>query len=947
MPVSQPAAVTPDDIRQRTFTAWVPTIAVMPAKPEWQGWAPLSLAVVALAAAVGLWRAQQRRSRLPEPVAEPLKKGPPRVFLTPPPIAEPELLSPQDEEALVWGIGHFVTDEPTRRLDLRATVRATAQAAGIPRLLFEQDRHHHEVWLWVDEAAAEADPAVERLAAEVESALRIHGLPVERSLFRGVPDRLTGDSGDEFAPNEVDERRDSALVAILTDGRGLARHYAADDRRKGLDALLRNLSNWPDLAFVDFATGPSELAAILRKHAVARIKPPELAAFLGGGEAPRLHAVLSAEAAWAAACALAPSSVDERFTFALRRHLGLNASPWALRDLRAEAPGPAGRLYWPAAARARRVNWLRTAEGQGENVAPSSVFGRALAFWEESYDRELENQPPKVPANLHLQMERALLRLWRKEEEVVVAIRDLYSLHGGPLHEAVERQLAGLAPLDYGKEEHVRLPWLWAARSDAEQIMLQTMRLGGGMPAASLRQPGRLMAAVGLCVGLAAGAFGVQIHRWWQSEPPRLEDKTPPPGSVSWLSQISDGSWRAFAGAAKSWSRVNATPGDVAEVRWTRAELSCVEEPKAGVEVWRCGVGTVVENSRLSSDIRQSLIVLENPERGPAVESLAQALLDSGSADIVYIVRAPFLEWWNRVPPLDPLRQDQQVLVLTTSSLSHSVRKGERLGWLRAASWKGLETALRFKGRKSVREIWPQLAVLEGDPARLWLRGLETCRAGETIKELSMEFVHVCPDTFVMGAIANDQRASSDEKPAHEVTLSEYWIGKYEVAEAQYHGKGSDNNPVTDVSWFDADAFCKRNGWSLPTEAQWEYAARAGTQTAWSFGDDEKSLGDYAWFEGNSGNGPHPVGTRKPNSWGISDMHGNAWEWAADWYGPYANKPEADPTGPSTGKGRVLRGGAFEGSPGDLRSALRYWDLPSSRFRDIGFRCARVSHRQP
>jgi formylglycine-generating enzyme required for sulfatase activity len=122
-------------------------------------------------------------------------------------------------------------------------------------------------------------------------------------------------------------------------------------------------------------------------------------------------------------------------------------------------------------------------------------------------------------------------------------------------------------------------------------------------------------------------------------------------------------------------------------------------------------------------------------------------------------------------------------------------------------------------------------------------------------------------------------------------------------------------NPVEGLSWEDATEFCKklsektRQTVRLPTEAEWEYACRAGTESAFSFGDDLSALGDYAWWAGNSDKTTHPVGQKKPNSWGLYDMHGNVLEWCADWYGEYPKGPATDPSGPATGDRRVLRGG--------------------------------------
>jgi formylglycine-generating enzyme required for sulfatase activity len=226
------------------------------------------------------------------------------------------------------------------------------------------------------------------------------------------------------------------------------------------------------------------------------------------------------------------------------------------------------------------------------------------------------------------------------------------------------------------------------------------------------------------------------------------------------------------------------------------------------------------------------------------------------------------------------------------------------------------------------------------------------CVPGEEHRENGIVFVRICPGAFTMGSAANDPQAGSDEKPAHQVTLSEFWIGKTEITNEQYRRyrsdhQGEDSLPATHVSWEDAEAACRHFGGRLPTEAEWEYAARAGSQTAWSFGDDEKRLGEYAWYDKSSDDTSHPVGMKKPNAWGLYDMHGNVEEWLADWFGPYPSVSQSDPAGPTTGTSRVLRGGEFRNPPGDLRSARRSGGGLVNRVRYTGFRCARSLRRQP
>ena len=207
---------------------------------------------------------------------------------------------------------------------------------------------------------------------------------------------------------------------------------------------------------------------------------------------------------------------------------------------------------------------------------------------------------------------------------------------------------------------------------------------------------------------------------------------------------------------------------------------------------------------------------------------------------------------------------------------------------------------------------------------------------------------------FRMGS----KSGASDEEPQHEVMLTKWFmLGLHEVTQSQYErvmGKNPSsfkgaNNPVEWVSWEDAVKFCQKLSalpaekaagrvYRLPTEAEWEYACRAGTTTKYSFGDDDTELGNYAWFSGNSGKTSHPVGGKQPNAWGLYDMHGNVWEWCQDWYGDYPSGAVTDPTGAASGSGRVGRGGSWFITAEFCRSALRGRYYPSSRYYYFGFR---------
>ena len=220
--------------------------------------------------------------------------------------------------------------------------------------------------------------------------------------------------------------------------------------------------------------------------------------------------------------------------------------------------------------------------------------------------------------------------------------------------------------------------------------------------------------------------------------------------------------------------------------------------------------------------------------------------------------------------------------------------------------------------------------------------------------KVTMKLAIIPAGKFLMGSPKDEKDRRDDEGPQHEVTISKpFYMGIYEVTQEQYFQVTGTNrsrfkvpqHPVETVSWPDAVEFCKKlsqtTGMSvhLPTEAQWECACRAGSTTRFSYGDDDRKLGDYAWYVKNSGAKSHPVGQKKPNDFGLYDMHGNTSEWCSDWYAEsYADTNTADPAGPATGKTRVLRGGMWLNDPPVCRSARRSSYGPGARGYVFGFR---------
>ncbi|MBN2279355.1 MAG: SUMF1/EgtB/PvdO family nonheme iron enzyme [Candidatus Marinimicrobia bacterium] len=204
--------------------------------------------------------------------------------------------------------------------------------------------------------------------------------------------------------------------------------------------------------------------------------------------------------------------------------------------------------------------------------------------------------------------------------------------------------------------------------------------------------------------------------------------------------------------------------------------------------------------------------------------------------------------------------------------------------------------------------------------------------------------------TFQMGSNNGD----SDEKPVHSVTVNDFYISKYEVTFAEYdkfceatnrekpsdEGWGRGNRPVINVTWDDAVAYCKWAGGRLPTEAEWEYAARGGNQSRGYTYSGNNDIDKVAWYTSNSGNKTHPVGEKQANELGIYDMTGNVWEWCSDWYGTYPSSSQTNPDGAASGSSRVLRGGSWFNDQSGCRVANRGRNGPEDRSSGIGFRLA-------
>ena len=220
---------------------------------------------------------------------------------------------------------------------------------------------------------------------------------------------------------------------------------------------------------------------------------------------------------------------------------------------------------------------------------------------------------------------------------------------------------------------------------------------------------------------------------------------------------------------------------------------------------------------------------------------------------------------------------------------------------------------------------------------------------------ISIDMVKVEAGTFMMGATSEMKDPYSDEKPVHQVTLTnDYYMGKYEVTQALWQAvmgsnpsnfKG-DNLPVETVNWNDCQEFISKlnsltgRKFRLPTEAEWEYAARGGKKSRGYQYSGSSNISDVAWYDGNSVNKTHPVGTKQANELGIYDMTGNVWEWCSDWYSSYSSSSQTNPTGSDSGSARVSRGGGWFNDASYCRLSVRFYYTPDFRLDILGLRLA-------
>jgi len=326
----------------------------------------------------------------------------------------------------------------------------------------------------------------------------------------------------------------------------------------------------------------------------------------------------------------------------------------------------------------------------------------------------------------------------------------------------------------------------------------------------------------------------------------------------------------------------------------------------------------------------------------------------------IYDMSGNVWEWCSDWHASDYYSSSPQTNPQGPSSGSRRVIRGG--GWNKGAG--GCRVSYRDYGRPDYRYNYRGfrlVLVTDEKPTEKTVTTTQTSTTSSRTSVIEPEMVFVKGGTFTMGATSEQGfDAESDEKPAHNVTLSDYYIGKYEITQAQWKAVMGNNPsnfegyppyyPVERVSWNDVQEYIKKlnqltgKTYRLPTEAEWEYAARGGSKRKGYKYSGNYTLSGVAWYYENSNRKTHPIGIKKLNELGIYDMSGNVWEWCSDWYASdyYSSSPQTNPQGPSSGSSRVIRGGSWDNFAGSCRVSFRGYVQPDRRRDNLGFRLVLV-----
>ena len=486
---------------------------------------------------------------------------------------------------------------------------------------------------------------------------------------------------------------------------------------------------------------------------------------------------------------------------------------------------------------------------------------------------------------------------------------------------------------------YIFLTWRFADLPAATRYTLRRLGFAAALFRKDYPEPfkhaSRLVLAGTMLVMLALSAFGAAAYRWMVPEPPRLVSTVPATyehpafkaQTIRVMERTLDGTYRVTLGSAREMQMFSNVPeGADIPVQWTwQAEPNATVIPGSNTVLLRAG--------RLAQPIRpcsphwpqRSLVVIAaSYQEDIKARQLAIRLLDTGSADQVLIGTDWEQPLAQRLGSSTAMNKDTQVMVLlpdgadTERAVAPLASHPGPWAVVSSGDFAALARAVTFADTKTLdllqTELRERLQVhrRQGD-----VRLVGGPEEPQTDPQTGIAWVRICPGTFTMGTVEKDgeravQMAYTNEMidSPRTVILSAFDMADAETTEKQCVKIGpgqrqkcmaDSTRPVVNIDWNEARTICQQAGGDLPTEAQWEYAARGGSRFPWSFGDNEGLLKYHAWYADNAKE-VQAVGQRRPNPLGLYDMHGNAWEWVRDWYGEYVPGVEVDPIGPASGK---------------------------------------------
>lgn len=905
---------------------------------------------------------------------------------------------------MVWGVDQYRSEDASRSLDVDATIDATIRDGGAPHVLFENDLRHRTLWLLVDAAAG---AAAESLAQELAEALQRAKLDCEIAYFAGLPlevHRPTHRSSESVLG--LSKLLSLGRVAVITDGAGILR--AERSRLQSLDfAPVRRLfahAAW--LALVNLRPDDPALPQWAAAHGIRCLRPEQLPAFLGGEAIDRRPAstdrfAFGTSRTWMTYALLAPDGIlDERLR-SLPAAVPFVASADTYLYLREVAQVEGQRLRWPTALRSERLGVALAAalvppldeaapvnaDDFSARLRPGSELSAALAYWCREYEILLDPQQVPLPpwwetrARLEFELEAAILRLWLHPSSAALALAGLPE----SLRPRVKRLLGELQAYDApvsAAEARVRLPWSWQELGAETQLRLAALGLGG-TAALEAAAPGRWYAGITLSVCIALAALAALPFA--PKEAPR-QPHLPPPAAADELSREysspiphllalreMSGEWQALLVAGREVRQMRVPAGAILSIRADFAPTLCDFQPVSATETrygaWPvshravCVLPLATANPKRRPWPR-TLAVLEGGVNDAGIRDFARALLRSGSVDEVALV--PRGTKWTS-PVGDQLFAPGTALYFFSRSLADTEQRslasiGKRGDWpaqpdrpimlVDFIDWPAAERAMLASKERPADEVWPGVTMLAGELPLI---------AGVSLSLPVPTLVTIPAGSVAVGDASEAQPVAVFSKPflmgAHEVTFEQFdafaLATRREKPDDSGWGRGA--RPVINIDWTEASAYAAWLGGQLgtqcrlPTLAEWEYAARAGTKTNYGIpapgGSNDIAGKNLANCDGCGSRWDNqktaPVGSFPSNDWGLHDMHGNVWEWLTDCFADESNPLAQDRRGSGDGKtcdARILLGGSWLNIPALAGVASRNWNSPSYGNYHVGFR---------